>query len=540
MAKKKTKPNPTAGRRPAQAASPTAPSKAATAAHGWLSPRGIRETIEAFAVAFVLAFLFRSFDAEAFVIPTGSMATTLMGEHKDVLCPQCGYRYQAGASSESEDLAAQRGHQGPVPEVVSATCPMCRYMASVDPRTAEGRENPTYGGDRILVTKFTYEFTDPKRWQVVVFKYPLEAQTNYIKRLVGLPRESLMIFHGDVHVKPEGATEFAIERRPGDKTRVMAPIVYDNDYVVDAMTEKGWPLRWQEHSAAASDAGGWQSPDKGRSFEIDGSSTEDRWLGYRHFVPTLDDWRLLDEGPLPARYRPRAQLITDFVAYDTSLSRGQSPLQPMLVGMHWVGDLLLECELQAKADQGTALVELVRAGRHFRCQFDCATGDARLSIDGVDDFKPQAKTSFRGRGSHRVVLANVDRELLLWVDGSPVAFDAATTYEQTPEDDYPRSTSDEPGDLEPARIGSRGSRWRCGTSDSCATCITSPSATAPRSSTTSPARRCIGSATTIWCVSGRRPRPGIRRIGRARSTTGGRLFSSWPTSNTSCWATTAR
>ena len=53
--------------------------------------RGLRETIESIAIAFALAFLFKAFEAEAFVIPTGSMAPTLMGRHKDVLCPECGY-----------------------------------------------------------------------------------------------------------------------------------------------------------------------------------------------------------------------------------------------------------------------------------------------------------------------------------------------------------------------------------------------------------------------------------------------------------------
>ena len=43
-----------------------------------------RETFESIVVAFVLAFLFRAFEAEAFVIPTGSMAPTLLGRHKDV------------------------------------------------------------------------------------------------------------------------------------------------------------------------------------------------------------------------------------------------------------------------------------------------------------------------------------------------------------------------------------------------------------------------------------------------------------------------
>src|SRR5436190_22957438 len=59
----------------------------------------IRETVESIVVAFVLAFLFRTFEAEAFVIPTGSMAPTLYGQQRDVTCAHCGTRFAAGVSS---------------------------------------------------------------------------------------------------------------------------------------------------------------------------------------------------------------------------------------------------------------------------------------------------------------------------------------------------------------------------------------------------------------------------------------------------------
>src|SRR6187200_609412 len=85
---------------------PSAPTK--TVAKATPAPpvesHAIRETVESIVIAFVLAFLFRTFEAEAFVIPTGSMAPTLMGRHKDVDCPKCGYRYEVNASEEeSED-----------------------------------------------------------------------------------------------------------------------------------------------------------------------------------------------------------------------------------------------------------------------------------------------------------------------------------------------------------------------------------------------------------------------------------------------------
>ena len=97
----------------------TAESRRKSATSAAQSSRNLRETVESIAIAFILAFLFRTFEAEAFVIPTGSMAPTLQGQHKDLLCPQCDFRYRASASSEaSEEVSA---------DIVSATCPMCRY-----------------------------------------------------------------------------------------------------------------------------------------------------------------------------------------------------------------------------------------------------------------------------------------------------------------------------------------------------------------------------------------------------------------------------
>src|SRR4051794_18049304 len=74
--------------------------KSAEAKPKEVKKEGHRETIEAIVVAMILALLVRGFEAEAFVIPTGSMAPTLMGRHKEITCPQCGYVYSVNASSE--------------------------------------------------------------------------------------------------------------------------------------------------------------------------------------------------------------------------------------------------------------------------------------------------------------------------------------------------------------------------------------------------------------------------------------------------------
>src|SRR5215813_5214332 len=101
---------------------PTLPAAAAKpSSSSW--GRSARETIESIAIAFALAFLFKTFEAEAFVIPTGSMAPTLMGRHKDVVCPKCGFRYQVSASEEeSEDPRRQPSN------CIAGKCPMCQYV----------------------------------------------------------------------------------------------------------------------------------------------------------------------------------------------------------------------------------------------------------------------------------------------------------------------------------------------------------------------------------------------------------------------------
>src|SRR3954447_16906341 len=61
---------------------------------------GFREVIETIVFVVVLVLLLKAFLAEAFVIPTGSMATTLLGYHRDVKCPQCGYPYRINMSHQ--------------------------------------------------------------------------------------------------------------------------------------------------------------------------------------------------------------------------------------------------------------------------------------------------------------------------------------------------------------------------------------------------------------------------------------------------------
>jgi signal peptidase I len=48
-------------------------------------------------------------------------------------------------------------------------------------------------GDHILVNKFIYDFTTPQRGDVIVFKYPQDESRDFIKRVIGLPGDTLEI-----------------------------------------------------------------------------------------------------------------------------------------------------------------------------------------------------------------------------------------------------------------------------------------------------------------------------------------------------------
>lgn len=154
-------------------------------------------------IALLLAFIFRTFIMEAFQIPTGSMAETLCGAHHHLRCRVCGYKYDLG----SDGLT-----------LGNPKCPSCKFAPK------ERIRKRSSNGDRILVLKCIYEFVQPRRWDVVVFKYPNDPSDNYIKRMIALPGETVEIIDGDIYINGE------ISRKPRKVQDELWTCVYDNDY----------------------------------------------------------------------------------------------------------------------------------------------------------------------------------------------------------------------------------------------------------------------------------------------------------------------
>lgn len=384
---------------------------------------GPRETVESIAIAFVLAFLFKTFQAEAYVIPTGSMAPTLYGRHKDCTCEGCGFRFAVGASSEVD---AESGvlHD----RIDYVYCTNC------------GRENnaydaPVFNGDRILVNK---QISQYKRFDVVVFKNPEEGHVNYIKRLVGLPGETLRVRKGDIWARSEAFPDWTIQRKQDPYVQKDIQLtVYDDQYPARPLIELGWPERWAGVSEDASDGsvGGWAEQNSAWSADTDArtyqcdSSTDLQWLRYRHFLPSPSVWPH-PESSNPSIPPAEASLIADFCSFNAY--RSGIPGRT-----YWVGDLTINftADVSTADANSRMVVELVEGPQTFQCEIDLTSGEATLSvIDSASRSEESRRPMASGDSgviagdSYEVTFANVDDRLCLWVDNRLIEFDATTEY----------------------------------------------------------------------------------------------------------------
>lgn len=222
-------------------AGPTSTAPGVASAAAARGDETIRDTFESIVIAFILAFVFRAYVVEAFVIPTGSMAPTLLGAHVRVVCEECGYDFVSEWPDRHTRGVGENRIAMPLDRRIEAICPMCHFPNALP---AGARVN---NGDRILVHKFIYDLTEPKRWDVVVFKNPSLPQQNFIKRLTGLPNERVWIIDGNIHVQPLNQPDAAWRiARKTDRTRVQRTVwqpIYHSQHVPLDGGEAAMPRR---------------------------------------------------------------------------------------------------------------------------------------------------------------------------------------------------------------------------------------------------------------------------------------------------------
>lgn len=399
--------------------------------------RSGRESVESFVVVFI-GFLVWSIEAEGFVIPTGSMAPTLMGRHKVVTCPQCDYIYTVNADREIESSGPATGS---LPRVRGGTCVNCRFEASIG-------EEPSFAGDRIYVMKtgLSLPFTSSSnqirlnRWDVGVFKLPENPEIRYIKRTVGMPNEVIRIQGGDLWRRPldDPAIGFERLRRPLEHQQATQMMVYDDAHRPRALADDPRWRRWGSDGSP-----GWTEPTPG-TFRSEGESGNWAELRYRHRIPEPDQWRAIIEGTdLPGP--PRTSLITDFYSYNTDLTAvdGRNHSRPWFQP-NWVGDLTVSFRLRSPAG-GALRISLIKAGITNTCELDLDVNEATLR-HGDETLGTPAPIAITHEGDHEIAFANVDGRLTLKIDET-YPFGEGRSY-----DDRQASASPTVEDLEPVRI----------------------------------------------------------------------------------------
>lgn len=75
-------------------------------------------------------------------------------------------------------------------------------------------------GDYLIIDELSYRFREPQRGEVIVFKYPNDTSQRYIKRVIGLPGETVEIENGKV----------TVVNQAGEKTLEEAKYLPDNIY----------------------------------------------------------------------------------------------------------------------------------------------------------------------------------------------------------------------------------------------------------------------------------------------------------------------
>ena len=300
---------------------PTAPAIPEDAASHGLA----RQTAEFLVVLCLTVLIFRTFAAEAYIVPTGSMAPTLLGQHREVVCPNCEYRLVLGVDEEGRPAGR-------------ALCPNCGQTGLDASPAVESN------GDRVLVQKFLYDVRRPKRWEVAVFHFPGDPTQAYVKRVVGLPGESFRVIRGDVWA------DGRIARKTLKEQRAIRVPVFDNNFVPK---DRDRVPRW--------------SFSRGRPFERLVSGWTARGTGFVHEPPELHpertDWvEYRHWEPDRARYAP----VHDFNAYNGAEVRGENV----------VTDLAFEARVVPGADARVFSVRIDSGSDRFVVEFPVGLGEA--------------------------------------------------------------------------------------------------------------------------------------------------------------------
>lgn len=396
----------------------TSPTPTAASSTHQSQEGSIKETLISLLISFVMALVFRSYIVEAFIIPTGSMAPTLLGAHMRFQSGQSGYSWAVNpwyyANEETPFSVQGSGPQG----APSATDPMS--TSRVNQLFGPGREvsghgwvtpaeaKPLRAGDRILVQKYLYTLFPPQRFDVVVFKNPELSTQNFIKRLVGLPNEQIWIADGDIFARSHAGSEpgpWKIQRKPRRVQRGVWKPVYASDYApLDPMRDgrRWFTCPWK--------GAFWLTEDRS-SYRCE--SSEPTTLAWDSSAWPITSWEPYNE--FPGRLGPGRRIEL----YPISDLRLRAGIVPDREGLSVSATIRSHGhEFQAVIASGRGAIRMRRIAPVSDAALpwiDLASGEAPL-------FEPGVVTNFE--------FTHIDQALELHIAGQTIA---RAEYEWTPE-----------------------------------------------------------------------------------------------------------
>lgn len=85
-------------------------------------------------------------------------------------------------------------------------------------------------GDRLFGFRLAYKFSEPKRGDIIIFKFPDDETQNYVKRVIGLPNDIVQIKNGRVYINGEELDEPYIKDYILDDGETYTYIVPEDSY----------------------------------------------------------------------------------------------------------------------------------------------------------------------------------------------------------------------------------------------------------------------------------------------------------------------
>lgn len=113
--------------------------------------------------------------------------------------------------------------------VVCATYLIVNYVGQRTKVSGNSMQATLEDGDNLIVDKISYRFRAPKRFEIIVFPYRYAEDTYYIKRIIGLPGETVQIIDGYVYINGEQLDEHYGLEVMNNAGNAAVPIVLGED-----------------------------------------------------------------------------------------------------------------------------------------------------------------------------------------------------------------------------------------------------------------------------------------------------------------------